>query len=174
MIRQQDPQLLQNEDSLIISEEFALAHQLALGDSLFAVINGRKQKFVIAATAVSPEYIYQIAPGAMFPDAHRYGIGWLRYDELASAYDMTGGFNQVSLTLENGVSAQRVIDQLDDILKPYGGVGAIARKDQLSNRFLIEELKSLETMAQVFPLIFFIGGGVFIECGDHSIDLSRT
>ena len=46
------------------------------------------------------------------------------------------------------------MDQLDNLLKPYGGIGAYERKDQLSNRFLSEELKQQQTIATVFPVIF--------------------
>jgi putative ABC transport system permease protein len=74
---------------------------------------------------------------------------------LATAYDMEGAFNNVTLTLSMGSNEQDVIDRLDELLKPYGGIGAYARKDQLSNRFLTEELKQQQTIATIFPVIFF-------------------
>ncbi|KHF26401.1 hypothetical protein JV46_22520 [Solemya velum gill symbiont] len=80
---------------------------------------------------------------------------WMARKPLASAYDMSGAFNNVSLTLTQGANEQDVIDRLDDILKDYGGIGAYARKDQLSNRFLSEELKQQKTIATIFPIIFF-------------------
>ncbi|WP_144077474.1 hypothetical protein, partial [Solemya velum gill symbiont] len=67
----------------------------------------------------------------MFPDYKRYGVMWMARKPLASAYDMSGAFNNVSLTLTQGANEQDVIDRLDDILKDYGGIGAYARKDQL-------------------------------------------
>ncbi|WP_306292446.1 ABC transporter permease [Solemya velum gill symbiont] len=91
----------------------------------------------------------------MFPDYKRYGVMWMARKPLASAYDMSGAFNNVSLTLTQGANEQDVIDRLDDILKDYGGIGAYARKDQLSNRFLSEELKQQKTIATIFPIIFF-------------------
>ncbi|WP_373018783.1 ABC transporter permease [Thiomicrorhabdus sp.] len=143
------------DDEIIVSEEFADAHQLKPGDKIRATINGRSKTLTIVGTGLSPEYIYQIAPGAMFPDYKSYGIMWMARKPLATAYDMDGAFNDVSLTLTKGANVQDVIDQLDQILKPYGGVGAYSRKDQLSNRFLTEELKSLQNMATMFPIIFF-------------------
>jgi len=47
-----------------------------------------------------------------------------------------------------------VITAVDALLGRYGGLGAYARKDQLSNRFLSEELRQLATMARLFPAIF--------------------
>ncbi|MDB4409819.1 ABC transporter permease [Gammaproteobacteria bacterium] len=143
------------DNEVLLSEEFAKAHHLQAGDKLRATINGRRKTLTVVGHALSPEYIYQIAPGAMFPDYLRYGVMWMARKPLASAYDMDGAFNDVTLTLTRDGNAQDVIDQLDDLLKPYGGIGAYARKDQLSNRFLSEELKQQKTIATVFPVIFF-------------------
>jgi len=143
------------DNEVLLSEEFADAHGLQAGDKLRATINGRRKTLTVVGYALSPEYIYQIAPGAMFPDYHRYGVLWMARKPLASAYDMDGAFNDVALTLSKGGNAQDVIDRLDELLKSYGGIGAYARKDQLSNRFLSEELKQQKTIATVFPVIFF-------------------
>jgi len=143
------------DNEIVLSEEFANAHDLQLGDKLRATINGRRKTLTVVGHALSPEYIYQIAPGAMFPDYLRYGVLWMARKPLATAYDMDGAFNDVTLTLSKGSNEQDVIDRLDELLKPYGGIGTYARKDQLSNRFLSEELKQQKTIATVFPIIFF-------------------
>lgn len=143
------------DNEVLVSEEFANAHGLQSGDKFRATINGRSKLLSIVGHALSPEYIYQIAPGAMFPDFKRYGVFWMARKPLASAYDMEGAFNDLSLTLSKGSNEQDIIDQLDELLKPYGGSGAYARKDQISNRFFSEELKQQKTIATVFPIIFF-------------------
>ena len=142
-------------NEIILSKEFAKAHALSEGDKITAIINGRSQALTIIGTAMSPEYIYQIAPGAMFPNYKSYGVMWMAQAPLASAFDMKGAFNSLSLTLNKGVNTEDIIDQLDQILKPYGGTGAYARKDQISNQFLTEELNLLHNMATMFPIIFF-------------------
>jgi putative ABC transport system permease protein len=144
-----------NDNEVLVVEEFARAHRLQPGDKLRATINGRRKTLTIVGTALSPEYIYQIAPGAMFPDHKRYGVFWMARKPLASAYDMDGAFNDVNMTITPGTHVETLLDQLDNLLKAYGGIGAYARKDQLSNRFLSEELKQQQTIATVFPVIFF-------------------
>ncbi len=143
------------DDEIIANVEFADAHRLRPGDKLRATINGRRKVLTVVGTALSPEYIYPIAPGAMFPDYPHYGVFWMARKPLATAYDMDGAFNNVTMTLRHGANAEDIIDRLDDLLKPYGGVGAYARKDQFSNRFLTEELQQQKTIATVFPVIFF-------------------
>jgi len=148
------------DNEIVLSEEFVQAHKLQPGDKISATINGRRKALTIVGVALSPEFIYQIAPGAMFPDPLRYGVLWIARQPLATAYDMEGAFNNVTLTMIRGTNEQanierNVIDRLDDILKDYGGIGTIGRKDQFSNRFLSEELKQQRTIATIFPVIFF-------------------
>ncbi|MCA1979791.1 MAG: ABC transporter permease [Thiobacillus sp.] len=148
-------------DEVVLSDTFADAHGFQPGDRLAAIINGKRKQLTVVGVAVSPEYVYQIAPGAMFPDFKRYGVLWMGRSALAAAYDMDGAFNQVSLTLARGARAEDVIDRVDAILAAYGGTGAYGRKNQFSNRFLTEELKQLQTMATVFPAIF-LGVAAFL------------
>jgi len=148
-------------DEAVLSDTFADAHGLRPGDTLAAIINGKRKKLTVAGVAVSPEYVYQIAPGAMFPDFKRYGVLWMGRSALAAAYDMQGAFNQVSLRLARDAGEQDVIDRVDAVLGTYGGTGAYGRKDQFSNRFLNEELKQLQTTATIFPAIF-LGVAAFL------------
>lgn len=141
-------------DEVVLSDTLADAHGLRPGDHLAAIINGRWKRLTIVGVAVSPEYVYQIAPGAMFPDFKRYGVLWMSRHTLGAAYDMQGAFNNVSISVAPGTAVQAVIDRLDVLLARYGGTGAFGRKDQFSNRFLAEELKQLRTTARIFPAIF--------------------
>lgn len=149
------------DDETLINESFAKEHNLKPGDRITATINGRRKQLTIAGIAMSPEYMYAIAPGAVFPDFKRYGILWMGRTALAAAYNMEGAFNDISFKLEDGAIVEDVIEQVDQVVARYGGHGAFARKDQTSHRFLSEELKGLETMAAVFPVIF-LGVAAFL------------
>lgn len=149
------------DDEVIVSEAFTEAHGLHTGDALPVIVNGRRKTFRIVGIALSPEYIYQIAPGTVFPDFERYAVLWMGRTPLATAYDMEGAFNDVVLTLQSGVHLDDVIDRLDALLDPYGGLGAYGRQDQLSHRFLSEEFRQLERLAWLFPSIF-LGVAAFL------------
>jgi putative ABC transport system permease protein len=86
-------------DEVVLNEAFALAHQLAPGARLRAVINGRRRDLRIVGLALSPEYTYTIRPGDIIPDNLRFGIVWMERTALGAAFDMEGGFNDVTLTL---------------------------------------------------------------------------
>lgn len=141
-------------DEVAVSTPFAQAHALQLGDRFYAILNGRRQELTVVGTALSPEFIQQLRPGSAFPDYKRYGVMWMARRALGQAYDMEGAFNDLALSLQPHADSQDVIDRIDELLKPYGGLGAYARRDQLSHRFLTQELQQLGTLASLFPTMF--------------------
>jgi putative ABC transport system permease protein len=142
-------------DEVLISENFAKAHKLDLGDRVGAVINGRWQKLRIVGIALSPEYVYAIqGTGDLFPDNKRFGIFWMVREALGTSFNMDGAFNDVTLALMRGAIEADVIFHLDKLLEKYGGFGAYGRKEQLSNRFLSEEITQLQGTATIVPSIF--------------------
>jgi putative ABC transport system permease protein len=138
----------------VVNEAFAKAHGFVPGDHIHAVINGRRQSIEIVGIVLSPEYIYHVAAGELFPDFARLGILWMNRTHLAAAFDMEGAFNDLILTLTRDARSRDVIERLDTLLAPYGGQGAVDRDEQLSHRYLTLELGQLRTMATVFPAIF--------------------
>lgn len=146
---------------VVISGAFAEANGLGPGDTFSAIMGGQKRTLTISGVALSPEFIYSVAPGEIFPDDERFGIIWLRYSDAATAYDLAGAFNSVTLQLTRGAVTLSVIDELDDILKPYGGAGAYDRTTQISHAFLDSELVQLEAMSYFLPPIF-LGVAAFL------------
>jgi len=141
-------------DEVLVSEGFALAHHLEPGHAVAALINGRYRKLRIVGIALSPEYVYSIRPGDLFPDDKRFGVLWMERKALASAFNMEGGFNQVSLKLRRDAAAPEIIARLDHLLEPYGGLGAIPRSLQTSNWYLDSELTGLQYAGKIVPAIF--------------------
>lgn len=141
-------------DEVIISGGFAEANNFEPGDTLSAVLNGRWRKLRIVGIAFSPEFIYEIRPGDIFPDNKRYGVIWMSRDAAASAFQMEGAFNDVALTLGKDASKDSVIGHLDRVLESYGGFGAYDRNDQYSHRFLSNELGELQVFGTFIPAIF--------------------
>jgi putative ABC transport system permease protein len=141
-------------DAVLASEAFVTAHDMQVGDSIAAIINGRWRRLTIAGVALSPEYIYSIRGGDLFPDDKRFGIFWMRRRELASAFDLDGAFNEVTFRVSRDAQLPAVIEAVDRVLARYGGVGAIARKDQISAWYLQNELSQLANMGRVTPFIF--------------------
>ena len=141
-------------DEVLASEAFATAHALRPGDTLDAVIKGKRQTLRMVGTGISPEYTYALGPASIFPDDLRFGVLWMRREGLAAAYEMTGAFNDVVALVARGASIRDVLHRLDLALAEYGGVGAIERADQPSAFFVANELEQLATLALAFPILF--------------------
>ncbi len=148
-------------DEVLAGEGFALAHRLEPGDGLTAIVNGRRRRLRIVGLALSPEYVYTIPPGDLIPDDRRFGILWMERRALASAFDMQGGFNDVTLALGPGASEDEALAGLDRLLEPYGGLGAIPRALQVSNWTIDNEFKQLQQFGLIVPAIF-LGVAAFL------------
>lgn len=139
---------------VLVGEAFAEANKLEPGDTLAMLLNGRRQEFRIAGIVLSPEYVFESRPGAALPDNRTYGIFWMPYKEVATAWDLYGAFNFVSLTLEPGAGTAPVIAALDALLQPYGGLGAYDRKDHPSHIRVTDEIRVLAILSIGFPTVF--------------------
>ena len=148
-------------DEAVILEPFALAHRLAPGDRMPAVINGKLRHLLVVGIAMSPEYVFAMSGREAIPDPRRFVVVWMARGTIARAFDMDGAFDDVTLRLEPGASEPAVLDAVDRELAPYGGRHAVGRDRQMSNYFLTMRLDILRTMALVIPAIF-LGVAAFL------------
>ena len=139
---------------VILSEPFAEAHGLSPGGHILATINGHKQRLNIVGIALSPEYIYAIGPGSLMPDDKRFGIVWMGRDAMEASFDLKSAFNNVTVSLMRATDEAQVIKRLDDLLAPWGGIGAYGREDQISHAFVANEIEELRGIGSIVPPIF--------------------
>jgi putative ABC transport system permease protein len=141
---------------VLVGEAFAVAHGLGPGDSVRAVVNGRRERLRIVGVVLSPEYVYQLREGDLVPDDRRFGVFWTGEQELATAFDLDGAFNDVSVKLGRGASEAEVIDRVDGLTARYGGLGAYGREDQRSHELISGEMRQLSGMGVIGPSIFLV------------------
>ena len=149
------------QDEVLVSEAFSSANHLEVGTSISAVINGRWERLRIVGVALSPEYVYEIRGAEVFPDNKRFGVLWLSREALGPLFNMEGGFNDVSIALAPGASEAGVLEQTDKLLEPYGGLGAYGRDDQVSHRFLTDEIAQ-DRITGIFVPSIFLGIAAFL------------
>ena len=143
-------------DEVIVSAAFAEKNGFAPGDTLSAILNGRWTRLRIVGVALSPEFVYEIRPGDMFPDSRRFGVLWMNRKAIAAAFDMEGGFNDAVLSLARGAREEEVLRQLDQLLEPWGGLGGYGREDQVSNHFVTNEIAELRVTSTFVPAVFLL------------------
>src|SRR5687767_2525881 len=143
-----------SQQQLAVGEAFADAHGLKPGDRISAVLNGAKETFQLSGVVLSPEFIFEAPPNAALPDNKTYGVFWMPYKELATAFQLYGAFNSVALSLTPGASERAVIAAVDRVLASYGGRGAYGRTDHPSHRRVDDEIRVLQGLAVAFPVVF--------------------
>jgi putative ABC transport system permease protein len=143
-----------HDDEAVLNDNFAKAQGLETGDTVSAILNGRKKQLRIVGIAFSPEFVYALGPGDIVPDDKRFGVVWLGETAAQAAFDMKGAFNAVTMKLMRDVNADAALEELDRLLAPYGGRGGVLRKDQQSHAFIEAELQQLSAMSRIVPPIF--------------------
>lgn len=158
-----------SDNEALASEAFVDANQMEVGDTFSAVINGRMKELQIVGVVLSPEYIYEIKPGGIVPDNRHFGVFWMNEEALQLAFDMDGAFNDLAIKLMRGANVEDVIQRVDNLIEPYGGLGAFDRRDQLSHQFVDNEIEQNRNMGLFAPSIF-LGVSAFLI----NVVMSRT
>ena len=144
---------------VMVSDAFAAAHALHLGDGLSATVEGRRLTLRVVGIGGAPDFLYVIPPGGLWPDDERYGVLWMEHESAAALLGARGSFDELLVRLA-GAGARRdlverdVVARLDALLADHGGQGARRRDEQVAWRFISEELRQLDTQTWAVPMIF--------------------
>ena len=140
---------------VVVNQRFLEARSLRLGDRMSVLLNGKLERLTLVGTALSPEYIFATRGGGM-PDDEWFAVLWTDAKALAAAFNMEGAFNSVLLRLSRDASVSGVIESVDRILEPYGGLGAVEREDQISHKIITQEINQQRVFGTVLPSIFLL------------------
>ncbi len=142
-----------SSDEILLGDGLASFWSIEPGSVVTAILDGRRVKLRVVGVATSPEYIY-VMPKAGLLDPGHYGIVWMDGRALAQAMGMWGETNDVAIQLTAGADATEVMHQVDVLLEPYGGLGAVGRDDQPSARLVDKKIEQQQVIAVVIPAIF--------------------
>ncbi len=146
---------------ILLLDGFAKARGLGPGDRMSATMNGARRTFDIVGLVQSPEFLYALPPGELAPNDANFAVLWMSRDALGAAFDMDGAFNEVLIGLGRNADIEAVKDEIDRTLDQYGGVGAYGLEDQVSNRFVTEEIAGMRVSSRFVPPVF-LGVAAFL------------
>lgn len=153
-IRQGRLPLPDERQQAVVSESFALANKLQIGDSIVAIINGHRDTLIVCGIGLSPEFVFEARPGQTLPDNKRYGVFWMNYQAIAVPYNLDGAFNDISVDLSPGAQAGPVMAEMDRLLLDYGAQGAYTRREHNSAQRLDDELRVVRALSVAYPVVF--------------------
>ncbi len=144
------------DNEVIINDAFARHYKLRPGMWIHLILNNRRQQLFVVGTALSSEFVYLVGPGSIAPDPEHFGVFYLKRSFAEDVYDFRGASNQVVGRLAPAVREhpEELLDKLESRLSSYGVFSTTPLKDQLSNRFLSEELEGIATFTNILPTIF--------------------
>lgn len=148
---------------VLVHQSFAKAHNYHVGDRLTVFFKGKKTTVYIAGIGLSPEYIYALSPVSIFPDDRHFGIFWILSHELEQLAQMQGSYNNIVVSISKESSIGAIKLAVNQLLEPYGTLGAYDRSKQMSNLFIQDEIREQKSMAAVIPAIFVLVGAFILN-----------
>lgn len=141
--------------SCLVNRKFAEFYRLDESSTIKARINLKAYEFHIDGIVDSPEFIYTMKSASdVSPSAENFGIVYIKESTAARVLGTGYLYNEVHVTFENNVNGPELTDILEDTLEPYGFIDGTERKDQLSSLMVDNEIKELEEIAFMFPMLF--------------------
>ena len=152
-------------NEVLVNDAFARHHKLHPGMWIHLILNDRREELFIVGTAVSSEFVYLVAPGALSPDPEHFGVFYLKQTFAEEVFDFDGAANQVVGLLAPGYREHPddVLRRAEQRLEPYGVFAVTPRRDQPSNRFLSDEISGLGVFASIMPTIFLAIGALVLN-----------
>ncbi len=146
----------ERQNQVIVNDTFARNRGIRPGQWIHLVLNNRRQELFVVGTAMSPEFVYLLAPGAFVPDPAHFGVFYLKRSYAEEVYDFDGAANQVvgRLAAEARAHPDMFLNSAERMLESYGVLAKIPRRNQASNRFLSDEIRGLGVFASFMPAIF--------------------
>jgi putative ABC transport system permease protein len=146
------------DDEVIVNDAFARANEIALGDRIYLLLNDRRQALHVVGTAISSEFVYLVGPGGLVPDPEQFGVFYLKRRYFEEIHDFRGACNQIvgRLSPETRARPEGWLDRAERLLADYGVLSTTPRRDQVSDRFLSDEIEQLGKFAFVLPMIFLV------------------
>ncbi len=146
-----------NDKEMMVDEKFAEAHNLKPGDRIKVLLLDREHDLLITGMVLSPEFVYKLPPqGGLAPDPARFAVYYMGENFLGEAADLKDAYNQIIGIAYNNQpdTLNETLNYLETQLDAYGVTNKIPLHEQISVKFLRDELAGLKVSATVMPLIF--------------------
>lgn len=160
---------LDNDNDVILLEQFAKARNIKAGDYITPRINGRLHSMKVTRIASSSEFTYLMEnEQSLLPALDKFGIAYVGEAFAQSVFGYRGSYNEVLITLGDQENIDDIIDIVEKKLDKYGVKKITKLEDQLSNSVLTQKLDGMKMMSSALPVMFLLVAAIII-----SIMLSR-
>jgi putative ABC transport system permease protein len=144
-----------NKASCLVSKSFAEHYKLTSGSTMKINLKNKKYELSIEGIVQSPEFIYEIKSAASpAPSPEDFGIVYIKESSLKEMIGTEGLYNEVHVSFKDSSNSEAAVKNIEEVLKPYGFITGVSRKDQLSNTMISNEIEEMKEIAVMFPALF--------------------
>ncbi len=152
-----------DENPILLSAKFADFHGYESGDTIEVYTPNGPQTFNIIGSASSPEYLINAASTQdLLPSARRFGVFFLPLETLQRLFDQEGQINEVAVLVKDEGGREETMQQVTELLSPYGVQQTLRREDQPSYAATELDLEGAREMAILFPILVLAVGAFAI------------
>ena len=147
--------LPQSDRQMVISDEFARANGLSVGDWYDMTVTGTSLNLHLQVSGLvkSPEILRHISATTPSSDLGRYGFAYLS-DTALSMLLGEHQYNQLCLTVEAGTDDEALRRQIDEALGDRA-VNVLALEDNVAAYSFQSTTDDLQPILRLFPVLFF-------------------
>ncbi|TYP53254.1 ABC transporter permease [Thermosediminibacter litoriperuensis] len=146
-----------------IDNKFSEANNLDLNSKIEIIAGGKVRTLTVTGVGNSPEFVYTLrTPEDVYPSPETFGIAFIPIKAIEKLFPDEKYFNELVFTLKPGADYEKVKEELENSLKPYGVKSIIPRAEQMSHMLLDLELKSLESISKAMPVMFLSVAGMIL------------
>ncbi|MHB8894093.1 MAG: ABC transporter permease [Candidatus Geothermincolia bacterium] len=138
----------------LAESHLAKAFELAPGDTVTLIINGRSTPVSLAGSAASPRFLRLVANQSTFlSDPRQFGVVFMGESDVARLFGTTE-YNVFAARVSGKGTEAEAMNAAAAALKPYGVLGANTGAEEQSTRLLNMDIKNLKNVSVFFVLVF--------------------
>ena len=152
-------------EEVILSYGFAKARGIRPGDRLRVILNDHMEELLVVGTAISPEFLFARAPGAMIPDKSTFAQLYVKREFAEEATSLEGAANQLCGLLAPEFRSRPgvVLETLEDLLIPFGEATSTQLSEQGSNQQLSSDLAQIRSINLIVPSVFLCVSALILD-----------
>lgn len=145
-----------DDRQMVLSDEFARANALAVGDWYDMVLTGTDKtlRLQISGLVKSPELMRHVSATTPAADLAHYGFAYLN-DTVLSPLMGPNRYNQVCLTVAEGTDTESIRRAIDEKLGNRV-VNVLALEDNIAAFSFQGTTDDLQPVLNIFPILFFL------------------
>lgn len=145
---------------LLVERSFAEYHGLHPEDVVSLTVDNHEVSFKVAGIVTSPEYIWPAkSRQELLVSPESFGVVFVPQDTMALLRG-DSAINEVCFIVDEGADRAAVMAEAEAILEPYGIMEVVPSEEQPSNAALGLDIQEMGSVAQAYPLLFLVVGGL--------------